>query len=155
MAVEERNFRNQYYDKMGFRVVEEKKSADALEKECDTLIKKVKLCFSFLCCVSVIITCSFFFHSHLLKLFFFWLGSAGEIGEKQSEGSRGRLGVSQQGETAETERTGYGDSFQTAPGKQTKIVMKEFKVKHPVCDTIFKFNFRLSRSAQSTVSLPS
>jgi len=30
MAVEERNFRNQYYDKMGFRVVEEKKSIEAM-----------------------------------------------------------------------------------------------------------------------------
>lgn len=79
-------------------LVEEKKSAEALEKECDTLIKKVKRCFSSFCHYSGIIMCCLF---HSLA-FSFFLGSAGEIGEKQSEGSRGRLGVSQQGETAET-----------------------------------------------------
>jgi len=41
MAAEERNFRNQYYDKMGFRVVEEKKSLETMLSSDTIDVKKM------------------------------------------------------------------------------------------------------------------
>ena len=42
MAAEERNFRNQYYDKMGFRVVEEKKSLETMLSSDTIDVKKMR-----------------------------------------------------------------------------------------------------------------
>ena len=42
MAAEERNFRSYYYEKFGFRVVEEKKSVEILLKEQTVSIEKLK-----------------------------------------------------------------------------------------------------------------
>ena len=42
MASEERNFRSYYYEKFGFRVVEEKKSIEILLKEQTVSIEKLK-----------------------------------------------------------------------------------------------------------------
>lgn len=52
----------------------------------------------------------------------FLLGFAGEIDEDQPEGSRGRLGVDQQGEAAKDERAGCGGPSQIAPGTWPKTV---------------------------------
>lgn len=71
-------------------LVEERKSAEALKKECDTLVKKVVLCFFiFSSCHT---TCNS--HPTVCVCVFLLLGSSGEIGEEQSEESGGRLGVS-------------------------------------------------------------
>ena len=48
MAVEERNFRNQYYDKMGFRCVEEKKSLESMLASDKIDVKKMTtFCLNF------------------------------------------------------------------------------------------------------------
>lgn len=62
------------------QLAEEKKSAELLKKECDTLIKKVEI--DLICHVSIAMD------SSVTYPFLFLGGSAGEISEEQSAGGR-------------------------------------------------------------------
>lgn len=82
------------------QLLEEKKHAEFLKKECDNLLKKVKSSSDVLVAPRPLLSLT----SSLL-----W-GFAEEISEEQSTGSRGGLGASQQRETAENEQTTYSGS---------------------------------------------
>lgn len=90
------------------QLAEKKKSAEALRRECDTLVKKVfgapsrryvrTLCYYATFSSHVPVTSFRFFYS-----FYFLLGSTGKGDKEQPEGSGGRLGGSPQRRTAENE----------------------------------------------------
>lgn len=88
-------------------LTEEKKSAEALKKESDSLAKKVKLIgFHHCCALCTLLLLSLVCFALMLLCLCFCVDlicSAGEIGEEQPGCTRRRLGFNQQGETAENQ----------------------------------------------------